>query len=170
MFKSRLALAGLIAAAGLGVSACATDGYYGGAYGGYYGDYYDYNGGYWDDGGLYYSPSYYGWYGNYYYPGSGIYVYDRNHNRHRWNDHQRRYWQNRGHNWHGSRPSSGNWDRFHHRPSSHGNGGNHSSGGHHWSGGNHSGGHHRGGNSSGGHHWGSHSGGSHSNGGHHGRH
>ena len=81
MVKSRLALAGLIIAAGLGVSACATDGYgYGGGYG-YYGDYY--NGGYYDDGGLYYGPSYYGWYGDYYYPGAGVYVYDRNHRRHR---------------------------------------------------------------------------------------
>ncbi|HEU4960527.1 MAG TPA: hypothetical protein VFT56_08970 [Sphingomonas sp.] len=119
MITSRIALVGLIAAAGLGVSACATDGYYGGGYGGYYGDYYDYNGGYWDDGGMYYSPSYYGWYGNYYYPGSGVYVYDRNHNRHRWNSSQRRYWQNRGHDWHGSRSNGGNWDRFDHHPSRH---------------------------------------------------
>ena len=89
MIKSRLALASLVVVAGLGVSACATDGYYGGGYGGYYGDYYDYNGGYWDDGGAYYGPSYYGWYGDYYYPGTGVYVYDRNHNRHRWNDRQR---------------------------------------------------------------------------------
>jgi hypothetical protein len=152
MLTSRIALTGLVIAAGLGVSACATDGYYGGGYGGYYGDYYDYNGGYWDDGGLYYSPSYYGWYGDYYYPGTGVYVYDRNHNRHRWSGSQRRYWQGRGHNWRGSRPSGGNWDRFPHHPSSHQGGG-------HWSGGHSNGGHSNGGHSSGGH-W---------NGGHHGR-
>jgi len=162
MIKSRLALASLIVVAGLGVSACATDGYYGGGYGGYYGDYYDYNGGYWDDGGAYYGPSYYGWYGDYYYPGTGVYVYDRNHNRHRWNDRQRDYWQHRGSSWHGQRPGTGNgnWDRFPHRPSQHQgtgspNGGN--NGGHHWSGGNHSnGGNSNGGNSSGGHHRGHH--------------
>ena len=43
MLKSRLMLAGLVVAAGLGVSACATDGYYGG---GYYNNYYYRNGHY----------------------------------------------------------------------------------------------------------------------------
>lgn len=170
MSMSRLALVGLIAAAGLGVSACATDGYYGGAYGGgygYYGDYYDYNGGYWDGAGAYYGPSYYGWYGDYYYPGSGVYVYDRNHNRHRWNDGQRRYWQNRGHDWRGGRPSGGNWDRFPHHPTPHGSGVNPAAnGGGQWHGGNtQGGGHWNGGNSQGGGHW---NGGGHPGGGHHG--
>ena len=41
----------------------------------------------------------FGWYGDYYYPGSGIYVYDRYRNRHRWNDDQRRYWQDRRSRW-----------------------------------------------------------------------
>jgi hypothetical protein len=145
MITSRIALVGLIAAAGLGVSACATDGYYGGAYGGYYGDYYDYDGGYWGDG--YYGPSYYGWYGDYYYPGSGVYVYDRYRNRHRWNDHQRRYWQDRGHHWNGSRPGGGNWDRFDHYPGRHQGDRN----GGHWSGGHSGGGHWNGGQSSGSH-------------------
>ena len=34
MIKSRILLVGLLAAAGTGLSACATDGYYGGGYGG----------------------------------------------------------------------------------------------------------------------------------------
>jgi hypothetical protein len=165
MLKSRLVLAGFVVAAGLGVSACATDGYYGGGYGGYYGSsYYDYDGGYWDDGGLYYAPSYYGWYGDYYYPGSGIYVYDRNHNRHRWNDSQRRYWQNRGSNWHGQRPGgNGNWDRFPHHPVPHQGSGSPQGG---------NGGHWNGGGNSGNGHWngGGHSGSGHSGGGHRGHH
>src|SRR3546814_3881740 len=70
MSLSRFGIVGLVLAAGLGLSACASDGYYGGAslgYGGYYGDPYydDYYGGY----GYGYAPSYYGWYGDYYYPG-----------------------------------------------------------------------------------------------------
>lgn len=35
-----------------------------------------------------------GWYNDFYYPGSGVYVIDRGGRRHRWNDGQRRYWQN----------------------------------------------------------------------------
>jgi hypothetical protein len=38
---------------------------------------------------------YWGWYGDYYYPGTGVYVYDRNHRRHAWNDTQRGYWEGR---------------------------------------------------------------------------
>jgi hypothetical protein len=80
------------------LSACA-DGYgYGGidaGYGsaGYYDGYgagypgYGYAGGY--------APSYFGWYGDYYYPGTGVYVYDRNRRAHRWNDRQRSYWSGR---------------------------------------------------------------------------
>jgi len=41
----------------------------------------------------------FGWYGDYYYPGVGIYVYDHHHNRHVWNDQQRRYWQDRHSHW-----------------------------------------------------------------------
>lgn len=42
-----------------------------------------------------YDHPYYGWYGDYYYPGVGYYVYDRRGSRHRWSDHQRRYWEGR---------------------------------------------------------------------------
>ncbi|HVI99809.1 MAG TPA: hypothetical protein VM657_12170 [Sphingomonas sp.] len=115
MSLSRLGIVGLVLAAGLGLSACASDGYYGGAsigYGGYYGDPYydDYYGGY----GYGYAPSYYGWYGDYYYPGTGIYVYDRYRRPHRWSDSQRRYWSRRGEHyrrehrdWRGDH--NGNW-------------------------------------------------------------
>ena len=109
-----LAAISLASAAALG--GCAyDDGYYGGMSvgSGYYG-----NGGYYDD---YYGPGYYGsgygagygWYGDYYYPGSGYYVFDRGGRRHRWNDHQRRYWEGRrgqqGDHWRGSlaRPEEG---------------------------------------------------------------
>src|SRR3546814_5724076 len=97
MSLSRFGIVGLVLAAGLGLSACASDGYYGGAslgYGGYYGDPYydDYYGGY----GYGYAPSYYGWYGHYYYPGTGVYVYDRYRRPHRWSSSQQRYWSRRG--------------------------------------------------------------------------
>ncbi|EZP74375.1 hypothetical protein BV96_00463 [Sphingomonas paucimobilis] len=88
-FLAAIGLAGALALGG-----CAyDDGYYGGVSvgSGYYG------GGYYDDywGPGYYSPgSYGGWYNGYYYPGSGYYVYDRGGRRHRWNDGQRRYWEN----------------------------------------------------------------------------
>jgi hypothetical protein len=151
---TRLALAGALAAAGLSLGACATDGYYGGGYGsGYYGYSGYYDDGYYD----YYGPSYYGWYGNYYYPGTGIYVYDRNHRRHRWSNSQRDYWRHRGSQWRGDRPRSGNWDRFNHRSGTRGN-----DRGQHWRGGgdHHRGSHanrgdHRGGSrsDSGRHHW-----------------
>ena len=36
-----------------------------------------------------------GWYSGYYYPGSGVYVYDRERRRHRMTDAQRRYWEQR---------------------------------------------------------------------------
>jgi hypothetical protein len=138
MLGKKLAITGVLIAAGLGISACATDGYYGGAYGGY-GDYYGYNGGYYDGGGAYYDPSYYGWYDNYYYPGTGVYVYDRAHNRHRWDDRQRSYWQNRGNQWHGQRSDRDNWDRFDHRPAPRGNNGGNDRG--HWNGDRDRGGH-----------------------------
>ena len=95
MSKSRLMLAGVALAAGLGLSACAEDGYYSGVSVGY-------NSGGWDPyyGGFSADP-YWGWYGDYYYPGTGYYVYDRNNRRHRWNDHQRGYWQGRSGAWRG---------------------------------------------------------------------
>jgi len=89
------------AGAALGLSACVTDGYYGGGYG-YADSYYSGYGG---------SP-YYGWYDGYYYPGSGGYVYDRGGRRHGWNDRQRRYWEARR----VSRPDRGtsrdNWSGY----------------------------------------------------------
>lgn len=87
-FGKRLGIFGL-AAASLGLSACAYDGYgYGGVSAGYgSGGYYGY-----DD---YYGRPY-GWYDGYYYPGNGYYVYDRAGHRQRWSDNHRRYWQGRG--------------------------------------------------------------------------
>jgi len=85
----RLALVGLLAAAGMSLSACVYDDYgYGGVSVGYGG------GGYYDD---YYPGVGYGWYDGFYYPGTGYYVYDRGGTRHRWNDRQRRYWEERRH-------------------------------------------------------------------------
>ena len=96
---------------------------YGGGYGSYgygypYGGYgygYPYGSSY---GGFGYDP--FGWYGNYYYPGAGIYVYDRSRTRHVWSDDQRRYWEQRRHQW-GDRGGTGSmtsgganwsgWDR-----------------------------------------------------------
>lgn len=37
----------------------------------------------------------FGWYGNSYYPGTGIYVYDRQHRRRSWSNAERKYWQQR---------------------------------------------------------------------------
>ena len=60
----------------------------------------------------------FGWYGDYYYPGVGIYVYDRHHSRHVWNDTQRRYWENRRSHWRDHSGSTGasvttqNWSGF----------------------------------------------------------
>ena len=36
-----------------------------------------------------------GWYDDFYYPGTGVYVFDRSGRRTRWNDGQRRHWQQR---------------------------------------------------------------------------
>lgn len=98
MSPIRIAAAGLVLAAGLGVSACVDDGYgYGGVSVGYASDNWDpYYGGYRAD-------PYWGWYGDYYYPGTGYYVYDRSNRRHRWNDSQRGYWQGRSQTWHNAR-------------------------------------------------------------------
>ena len=128
MSVSHLRLAALAAVGGLGLSGCAYGMYgddygygyggygyprsgvsvsigsgygygYGSPYGGYgYGSYgYPYGYGYSRYGYGGYDP--FGWYGNYYYPGSGIYVYDRNRTRYRWTDQQRRYWQERRDRW-----------------------------------------------------------------------
>jgi hypothetical protein len=60
-----------------------------------------------------YGDPYWGWYGDYYYPGTGIYVYDRKRNRHRWDDGQRGYWENRRSNWRGDRRGMReNWNGF----------------------------------------------------------
>ena len=117
----RIGLIAMIGGIGMATAAC-TDGYgYGGAslgYGsGYYADPY-YGGGY--DAGYGYGGGYgggyagygggFGWYNDFYYPGTGIYVYDRNRRPFRWNDTQRRYWQGRpGWNQRGARA---NWNGF----------------------------------------------------------
>jgi hypothetical protein len=122
MHMARLKLAALALAGGVSLAGCATGygyGEYGYGYGPYYGGYaypYGYDYGY----GGYYDP--FGWYGDFYYPGVGIYVYDRDHHRHEWNDDQRRYWENRrstwqsrtGRTWGGSE----NWSGWHHHDSS----------------------------------------------------
>ena len=110
-------LVALLGGLGLGTAAC-TDGYgYGGAslgYGsGYYADPY-YAGGGWGGGygGGYgfYGGGPFGWNNGFYYPGTGIYVYDRNRRPFRWNDKQRREWQSRpGWNPPGARA---NWNDF----------------------------------------------------------
>jgi hypothetical protein len=105
----------ILAAAGLGLSACAYDGYgYGGfsaGYGGGYCDpyYYDCYSGY--GGGYAYDP-WYGWYGDYYYPGIGFYVFDRSGRRHRWNDDHRRYWEGRRGRWQGRDWNDRRWERW----------------------------------------------------------
>jgi len=143
----RLRLAALAAASGIALSGCAYDmygdpygydygygygprssvsigigygGYGYGGYGGYYGDYGGY--GYGSPYGGYYDP--FGWYGDFYYPGSGIYVYDRDRHRHQWTDDQRRYWEQRRQHWHDRSGTAGTgttganwsgWDRSHWR-------------------------------------------------------
>jgi len=118
MSRTRLMIAGFALAAGLGLSACTEDGYGGGVAVGY-------NSGGWDPyyGGFSADP-YWGWYGDYYYPGTGYYVYDRNHHRHRWDDRQRGYWEGRSGAWRGreTRPvwrdfgsRGGNRGDWHHR-------------------------------------------------------
>ncbi|MFL6720712.1 MAG: hypothetical protein ACJ8FT_02770 [Sphingomonas sp.] len=119
---------------------------YGSPYGGYgYG--YPYGGygyGGYGYGGYGYDP--FGWYGDYYYPGSGIYVYDRNRTRHVWNGDQQRYWTDRHHHWgdHSGTTTTGtseNWSgfdrsRWQNRTSGSGSTSG-SDGDRHWSGANH---------------------------------
>ncbi|WP_448663583.1 hypothetical protein ACG3SL_02605 [Sphingomonas sp. CJ20] len=88
------ALAGAVA-----LSGCVNDGY------GYGGVRTSYNAA-WGD-------PYWGWYGDYYYPGTGVYVYDRQRHRHRWNDGQRGYWEGRRSGWRGDRRGwRSNWRDF----------------------------------------------------------
>ncbi|MDQ2879366.1 MAG: hypothetical protein M3R41_09870 [Pseudomonadota bacterium] len=89
----RLLAAGALVASGLALNACVDDGY-GGGVGVGYNSWDPYYGGFRAD-------PYWGWYGDYYYPGTGYYVYDRDHRRHRWNDDQRGHWGGRGQAWHG---------------------------------------------------------------------
>jgi len=119
MFVYRLRTVALAVTASLGLAACAYDDggygyggmgyasdYYGEGYGGYGGYYDNYGGGYGYAG----YPSYYGWYDDFYYPGVGFYIYDRGGHRHRWNDHQRHYWE--GRRGHGS-DHNARWDGYH---------------------------------------------------------
>ena len=143
----RVPLAMLAAAGAISLSGCAyglyDDGFgyggygpYGGSsvsigvgYGGGYGPYgyggYGYGYPYSRYGSYYGGYDPFGWYGDYYYPGTGIYVYDRQRNRHVWNDGQRRYWQDRTSRWERSRGTTSttttrenwsSWDRNRDRP------------------------------------------------------
>ena len=98
----------LVALGAVGLSGCATfdpylgasvgvgsryyDPYYDGGYGyspyGTYGNYGAYGAPYRG-----YAQPYGGWYNNYYYPGTGVYVYDRQRRRYPISDTQRRYWE-----------------------------------------------------------------------------
>jgi hypothetical protein len=144
----RLRLAAVALVSGIALSGCAYDMYgdpYGyGGYGGYgygypqsgvsigigyggYGGYgYPYGGyGYGGYGYPYGGYDPFGWYGDYYYPGTGIYVYDRNRTRHTWTAEQRRYWEQRRQQWHDHHSTStgttttgenwSGWDRSHWR-------------------------------------------------------
>jgi hypothetical protein len=92
--RAPLALALLLTAGGLSVAASATpgsnaayaDGYYAGA------PYFDQSA-CWTDGwaGTFDYP-YCGWYNGFFYPGSGAYVYDRNHNRRSLTANEQNHW------------------------------------------------------------------------------
>jgi hypothetical protein len=97
LLKSSLVAAGLIGAATL--AGCAGDRGYG-----YSGVSVGYNAA-WGD-------PYWGWNGDYYYPGTGVYVYDRQRRRHNWDDAQRGYWENRRSSWRGDRSNRANWHDF----------------------------------------------------------
>lgn len=93
----RIPFISLVAAGALTLGGCAYGGYgsgvsfgVGAGGGGYYGDY-----GY----GYGYGDPYFGWYDNFYYPGTGVYVYDRDRHPHAWNDRQRNYWMGRQQAW-----------------------------------------------------------------------
>lgn len=59
-----------------------------------------------------YGSPYWGWNDRYYYPGTGVYVYDNNRRRYRWNQAQRSYWEGRRSGWHGDRRMRSNWRDF----------------------------------------------------------
>jgi hypothetical protein len=102
----RLRLAALALVSGIALSGCAYD-MYGNDYGYGYGPYGSLGVGYggYGYGGYGYSPYGYGygpygygydpfgWYGGYYYPGSGIYVYDRDRHPRVMTDDQKRHWR-----------------------------------------------------------------------------
>ena len=111
----RIPYISMLAAGALALGGCAYGGY-GLGYGGYYGDYgYGYATPYYGYGYGAYDP--FGWYGDYYYPGTGVFVFDSSHHRHRWDRDQQRYWSSRrtqwesrsGHHWSGE-----NWSGFNH--------------------------------------------------------
>lgn len=94
----RLAL--LLATAGLSIGACAAQA--GGlASAGSDSPYFD-SAACWNSGwnGAYALP-YCGWNNGFFYPGSGIYVYDRDHHPHVWSDSQQEHWSQRRESWHG---------------------------------------------------------------------
>jgi hypothetical protein len=136
----RLRLAALALVSGIALSGCAYDMYgdgygygggygglgvgigYGGGYGGYGYGYSPYGYGYGGYGyGGYYDP--FGWYGGYYYPGTGIYVYDRDRHRRVMTDEDRRHWREVFQRAHGSQTTtatarvapSENWSGFNRR-------------------------------------------------------
>jgi len=99
--RPRLGL--LLAAAGLPLAACTTAQSLAGPgvlASGYDAPYYD-PAACWDYGwaGTYNMP-YCGWYDGYFYPGSGIYVYDRNRHAHIWSDGQHQHWSGQREQWH----------------------------------------------------------------------
>jgi hypothetical protein len=92
----------LLTAAALSLGACAADGYTGVNVGfGYDYPFYDpaacWNSGWYDYG---WSGPYCGWYDGLFYPGTGIYVYDREHHAHLWSDADKTYWNQRRDQWH----------------------------------------------------------------------
>lgn len=136
MLSRKILVVGLGLTAAIGLSACVDDGYgygYGGGVG-YVSDGWDpYYGGFSAD-------PYWGWYGDSYYPGTGYYVYDRNHARHRWNGAQQNYWHGRSQTWNNAhRDVRPMWRDYGGAPGGRGPGG----GGRGAGGGGHGGGHRR---------------------------
>jgi len=94
----------LSGAGALALGGCAYDGaYYGGSVGAAYidaaydpGVCWDYGWNGWNGSSGPAMPGC-GWYDGYFYPGSGFYVYDRDHHRHRWTSQQQAYWSQQGH-------------------------------------------------------------------------
>jgi hypothetical protein len=113
--RTRFAL--LLAATGLSLGACATDGSYaaGGVGLAYNDPFYD-PAACWNQGwGASFDMPYCGWNDGFFYPGSGIYVYDRDRHAHVWSDGQHHYWSQRREQWHndstmGARQAIGSMD------------------------------------------------------------